>query len=65
MRIVQSGDGPATFEVDDFGVRSALVLLCVIHTHDTAVFDSDVCRFGIARIECGDVAIVKNQVNRR
>ena len=62
VRVVQSGNDAAAFEVNHLRVWPALILLRVVHADDAAVLDGEIGRFRILRVERGDAAVVKNQV---
>src|SRR5437773_2623665 len=65
MRVIQSGDDAAAIEIDEHGIRPALITLRVVHADDAAIFHGETGGFGMTRIECSDFSVVKNQVGRR
>ncbi len=62
VRVIQSGDDAPAFEINDLRVRPVLVFFSVIHADDAAIFDGQISRFGIFRVECSNAPVVENEV---
>ena len=62
MRVIESRNDAASFEINDFRARAAFVRLRIVDANDASVIDGEVCRLGILRVESGDTPVVKNQV---
>ena len=63
VRVVESRDEAAAFEIDDHGARAALVSF--VNSEDAPIFDSKAPCFRVAQIERGDAAVVENQIRLR
>jgi hypothetical protein len=64
VRIVESGNDTATFQVNDLRVWPAFIPIRFIHTNDASILDGDTGGFGMFRIERGDATVLKNKVGR-
>ena len=62
--IVQSGNHPATLQINHLRVRSPLVFLRVVHSDNSPVFHNQTCRLRLGPVEGGYFGILKNQVRR-
>ncbi len=60
VRVVQTGDQPPPFEVDDAGIRAALEASGIVHTDDTTVLDRDISGVGILGVERGDLSVYQD-----
>ena len=65
MRVVETGNHPATVQVNRLRAWPALITLSVVHTNNAAIRDGEVFRLGIFRVERGDAPILKNQIGSR
>ena len=57
MRVVETGDDPASLKIDDFRIGSALEFRGIIDSGDTTISDNHFLCFGMLGIKGGDVSI--------
>ncbi len=65
MRVVETGDDPATLKVDDFRIRSSLEFRGIIDSGDTTIGDNHFLCFGMLRIKGADVSILEDEIGYR
>jgi len=58
MRVVKSGNNPASVEVNNSRVGSSFVLFLIVHADYAAIFDNKVRRLRVLWIERSDPSIV-------
>src|ERR1051325_6228127 len=65
VRVVETGNATAAFQVDDLRVWSTFVFLCVVNADNAAIFDGDIAGFWILGVQGRYAAVIEDEVGRR